>query len=68
MLTMLHYKLLNVKTTAKGRESLGNETGVEQTTLQMVQARIQGWFGWFQRTPLTGLEVAVFCRETTGPL
>ena len=28
---------------------------------------MQGWFGWFQRTPLASLEVAVFCRETTGP-
>ena len=32
-----------------------------------MQARTQGWFGWFQRTPLAGLKVAVFCRETTGP-
>ena len=32
-----------------------------------LQARTQGWFGWFQRIPLAGLEVAVLCRETTGP-
>ena len=34
---------------------------------KLPQARTQGWFGWFQRTSLAGLEVAVFCRETTGP-
>ena len=37
-------------------------------TTVLSQARTQWWFGWFQRTPLAGLEAAIFCRETPGPL
>ena len=46
----------------QGRYSHGCIT-VMDVLLVGIAARTQGWFGWFERIPLAGLKVAVFCRN-----